>query len=124
MSSTPLGTAALNLLHASPDLVVNLVAPLLTAESRDTDMIAAVALAYARTQRSLEAKHWFNRLFQLLPEDVEVAVCLAESAIDSLDPAIAVTALERAFALDKAAETPAGRRARILAFKLEKQLNR
>ncbi|MCC6806218.1 MAG: hypothetical protein IT381_02245 [Deltaproteobacteria bacterium] len=117
-----MGTAALNLLRVSPDLVVQLILPMVPDGSRDTELVAAVGLALARLERAPEAARWFLRLFELMPEDVEVCVCLAEAAMEAADPAMAVTALERAFAIDKAAATPAGRRARVLAFKLEKQL--
>lgn len=119
---SPLATAALSLLAATPELVVQLIAPQVTKDSVDEPLLAAVAVALAKTGDAPAAKGLFARLFALRPTDVEVAVCLAEAAMAAADPATAVSALEKAFALDAQADTPAGRRARVLAFKLEKQL--
>lgn len=119
---SPMATAALTLLGTAPAAVVALCEPLIGDGCEDAELLAAVALGHVRTGNAAQALPHFLRLCVLRPADLEVVVCTAESAIEAMDLAVAVSALETAFALDVEAATPAGRRARALAFKLEKKL--
>lgn len=117
------GAALLQLLQGQKGAVLALVDREQALTSQDVHVVVAYALALTRTQQSQASLEVWQHLLKLRPNDVEVACAVADCAIDCAALAVAVQALELCFAVDAAAVTPAGRRARLLAVKLDKLLS-
>jgi hypothetical protein len=117
------GAALLQLLQSSHGAVLALVDRAQALSSRDPHVVVAYALALTRAKQPQAALEVWQHVLTLRPDDVEVACALADCAIECSALSVAVQALEICFSRDAAAETPAGRRARLLAVKINKLLS-